>query len=289
MVSYLIHKGVISMGRLSTKKNKKASEMPIKDVKTARKPLSKKIRFEIFKRDGFKCQYCGKSAPDVVLHVDHINPVSKGGSDDLMNLITSCSDCNLGKKDILLTDNSVIEKQRKQLQELNEKREQLEMMLQWRESLANLDQDLVMVITKKVNELIEPHEVNVNGEKTIKSWLKKFSLEEILNAIDSAFESVFGFGKDKSHEEKSNDFFNLIPKICSVNRMPEIDRELCYIRGILKNRMYVNFGYVMQLMKKATSLGFDVEELKEFAKTARNWTTFKTTLETFIQENENEF
>ncbi|WP_391540633.1 HNH endonuclease [Lonepinella koalarum] len=118
-----------------------------------------------FKRDGFKCQYCGKSAPDVVLHVDHINPVSKGGSDDLMNLITSCSDCNLGKKDILLTDNSVIEKQRKQLQELNEKREQLEMMLQWRESLANLDQDLVMVITKKVNELIEPHEVNVNGEK----------------------------------------------------------------------------------------------------------------------------
>ncbi|XHX46220.1 hypothetical protein O1Q83_01067 [Lonepinella koalarum] len=82
-----------------------------------------------------------------------------------MNLITSCSDCNLGKKDILLTDNSVIEKQRKQLQELNEKREQLEMMLQWRESLANLDQDLVMVITKKVNELIEPHEVNVNGEK----------------------------------------------------------------------------------------------------------------------------
>ncbi|HII3692693.1 TPA: hypothetical protein ACY37I_002296, partial [Pasteurella multocida] len=75
----------------------------------------------------------------------------------------------------------------------------------------------------------------------------------------------------------------------NYTQMPELDRELCYIRGILKNRMYVNFGYVMQLMKKATSLGFDVEDLKELAKTAKNWTSFKNTLEEFIQEGENEF
>ncbi len=36
----------------------------------ARKSISKKIRFEIFKRDAFSCQYCGKSAPDVILHID---------------------------------------------------------------------------------------------------------------------------------------------------------------------------------------------------------------------------
>jgi 5-methylcytosine-specific restriction endonuclease McrA len=39
--------------------------------------ISRKIRFEIFKRDSFKCQYCGRSAPEIVLNVDHINPVSK--------------------------------------------------------------------------------------------------------------------------------------------------------------------------------------------------------------------
>lgn len=263
--------------------------MSNKKSKSTRITLSKKIRFEVFKRDGFKCQYCGKSAPDVVLHVDHINPVSNGGTNDIMNLITSCSECNLGKGATTLDDNSIIEKQRKQLQELYEKREQLEMMLQWRENLESLDQDIANVIVKKINELIVPSEVNSNGEKTIKTWLKKFSIEEILNAIDVAFESTFGRGSNKSHDEKSNDFFNLIPRICSVNRMPEIDRELCYIRGILKNRMYVNYGYVMQLMKKATSLGFDLEELKELAKTARNWTAFKSILEEFIQEVENEF
>jgi 5-methylcytosine-specific restriction endonuclease McrA len=47
--------------------------------KTKRKGLSQTIRFEVFKRDAFKCQYCGKSAPEVTLEVDHIIPVSKGG------------------------------------------------------------------------------------------------------------------------------------------------------------------------------------------------------------------
>lgn len=65
--------------------------------------LTKKIRFEVFKRDGFKCQYCGKFPPDVILEVDHINPVSKGGTDDMNNLVTSCFDCNRGKKNIELS------------------------------------------------------------------------------------------------------------------------------------------------------------------------------------------
>lgn len=59
--------------------------------------ISKKKRFEIFKRDNFTCQYCGKVSPQVVLEVDHIIPKSKKGSDKPENLITSCFDCNRGK------------------------------------------------------------------------------------------------------------------------------------------------------------------------------------------------
>lgn len=64
-----------------------------------RKPLSKRIRFDVFKRDGFTCGYCGSKTPNVVLEVDHIIPVSKGGKNNLDNLITSCFDCNRGKSD----------------------------------------------------------------------------------------------------------------------------------------------------------------------------------------------
>src|SRR5574343_1572366 len=104
-------------------------------VKQKRKPISKKTRFEVFKRDSFKCQYCGRSAPDVLLHVDHITPFCEGGTDDLLNYVTSCSDCNFGKGKIKLSDDTELKKQRKQLEELNEKRLQLKMMIEWREEL----------------------------------------------------------------------------------------------------------------------------------------------------------
>lgn len=62
-----------------------------------RKPLSKSQRFRIFSRDKFRCRYCGLESDRVTLVVDHIIPVSKGGTGDDANLITSCEDCNAGK------------------------------------------------------------------------------------------------------------------------------------------------------------------------------------------------
>lgn len=64
-----------------------------------RKGLSKKRRFMVFRRDLFTCQYCGRTPPDVSLEVDHIIPVSKGGTNADDNLRTACFDCNRGKGD----------------------------------------------------------------------------------------------------------------------------------------------------------------------------------------------
>jgi hypothetical protein len=62
-----------------------------------RKSVSKSVRFEIFKRDGFLCQYCGAHPPAVVLVVDHIVPVAAGGGNEDDNLVSSCEPCNQGK------------------------------------------------------------------------------------------------------------------------------------------------------------------------------------------------
>ena len=70
--------------------------------KYKRKAISKKLRFEVFKRDEFKCIYCGRKPPTVVLNIDHIDPVSKGGTNDINNLVTACFDCNNGKSNIKL-------------------------------------------------------------------------------------------------------------------------------------------------------------------------------------------
>lgn len=65
-------------------------------------PIKLSLRWQALVRDNFTCQYCGRSAPSVKLHVDHIVPKSKGGEDTLSNYLTSCQDCNLGKKDSML-------------------------------------------------------------------------------------------------------------------------------------------------------------------------------------------
>ncbi|MFZ2406825.1 MAG: HNH endonuclease [Methylobacter sp.] len=67
---------------------------------TQRTSISRQLRFEIFQRDNFTCQYCNKSKDDgASLQIDHKKPLSKGGTDSFENLITACSDCNLGKSD----------------------------------------------------------------------------------------------------------------------------------------------------------------------------------------------
>jgi len=64
--------------------------------------LSQSLRFSILRRDDFQCQYCGRKAPEVVLEVDHVVPISFGGDNKLENLRTSCRDCNQGKRDVRL-------------------------------------------------------------------------------------------------------------------------------------------------------------------------------------------
>jgi len=52
----------------------------------------------VLKRDKFTCQYCGRSAPEVELHIDHRLPVSRGGTNDPENLCVACKACNLSKR-----------------------------------------------------------------------------------------------------------------------------------------------------------------------------------------------
>lgn len=64
-----------------------------------RKSIGDKLRFDVLRRDRFTCQYCGESAPNVILELDHRLAHSKGGSDKEENLVTSCRECNRGKGD----------------------------------------------------------------------------------------------------------------------------------------------------------------------------------------------
>lgn len=59
--------------------------------------ISYRTRYKVLQRDNFTCQYCGRSAPEVRLEVDHIKPRVSGGRDSKSNLVTCCQSCNRGK------------------------------------------------------------------------------------------------------------------------------------------------------------------------------------------------
>lgn len=67
------------------------------------------LRFKVFRRDEFKCVACGRSVKDgIVLNIEHLHPLSKGGTWAIDNLVTMCFECNQGKKCTILTEREKI-------------------------------------------------------------------------------------------------------------------------------------------------------------------------------------
>lgn len=244
-----------------------------------RKTLSNKIRFEVFKRDNFTCQYCGKKAPDVVLNVDHIEPVSKGGTNDIMNLITSCFECNNGKRDRKLSDTTVIDKQRDELEVLNERKQQIELMMQWKKELLDFKNVEVEKIAEYFEEVFDC-KVEPQGLKKMKSWLRKYSIHELISAIDTAY--------DVYYDKGTHIAFDKVPRIAYYNRNPvkTYVRNASYIRGILKNRgLYYNDRQLKELMKDWYEQ-VDEQQYQEVIDAAVNstsWTRFRNEILNLIE------
>lgn len=82
-----------------------------------RKSITQTVRFEIFKRDGFRCVYCGSNPIQAALRVDHVVPVSEGGTNSPTNLVAACFDCNSGKSAKRLENAKFIIKDPKEVRE----------------------------------------------------------------------------------------------------------------------------------------------------------------------------
>lgn len=71
---------------------------PFIDPQRERAKMTPAIRYQVIKRDGYRCRACGASVQNgALLHVDHITAVSNGGKTVIDNLQTLCTVCNLGK------------------------------------------------------------------------------------------------------------------------------------------------------------------------------------------------
>jgi len=244
---------------------------PPVEPKARRKPISKSVRFEVFKRDSFTCQYCGAVAPEVVLHVDHLTPVSKGGDNDLMNLVTSCAGCNHGKSDRKLDDNSAVQKQRRQLEQLAERREQLEMMLKWRDGLKELDNFEADSVSEALNKMTG-FTLNPKGKAHVKKLIAKYDLGKVLRALDIACDRYVEWVDGHATKESIEIAYQKLGGVLAIENQDEDIKQLYYTRGILKRRLYrIDEEACIRMLKEAHEAGVPVDELKAIAKHVKNW------------------
>jgi hypothetical protein len=259
-----------------------------------RKAISKKVRFEVFKRDSFICQYCGRKAPDVVLQVDHIKPVSKGGPGNILNLITSCQECNCGKSNRPLDDQSVIEKQRKQLENLQERREQLDMLFEWQKGLLNIEANTVAELSGLWSKMVPGYQINKNGESGLRKLLTKFSIGEIIDAMTITTSQYLKYkdGNETPTHESVELAWKKIGGICVCRRRdkdnPNLSR-IYYVRGILRKRgLYVNEKNIITMLRDAVLVGVDIEKIVGLAKAVGNWSEFRDDVQSLTESAMND-
>jgi hypothetical protein len=145
-----------------------------------RKSISKKTRFEVFKRDRFVCQYCGSHPPDVILHVDHIVAVAAGGTNDIDNLVTACSACNIGKgaRDLQSAPTALAEKAAL----VAEAEEQLRGYQEIMEARRRRIEDDVWKIVHIFDEKSESWPRN--DFQSVKKFIERLGLDEVIDAAE---------------------------------------------------------------------------------------------------------
>lgn len=148
---------------------------------SARKAISKRVRFEVFKRDAFTCQYCGAHPPGVILHVDHIEAVANGGQNDQDNLITACEACNLGKGARALTNapESLADKAAR----IAEAEEQL---AGYGAIMKAKRQRLEDDVWRVVEALTGETEIRKDQFQSVKLFVERLGVEEVIDAAEIA-------------------------------------------------------------------------------------------------------
>ncbi len=184
-------------------------------------PVRKSVRFNVFARDGFTCQYCGKRPPEVVLECDHIHPQSKGGSDDEINLITSCADCNRGKSAKVIADVAPRPDADFKLLKVQQEMVEVRRYLEAKAERDALEAQLCDALQKTWWENLTPATAPANC--VLLPWIRKYGAEEIEKAI---FATVPGYLSDRfGRPTDSRVFKNLIPYVGAILRNRKAERE----------------------------------------------------------------
>ncbi len=148
-----------------------------------RTPLSKRVRFAVFARDGFTCRYCGAQSDTAKLVVDHITPVAAGGTNDPENLVTACEPCNAGKGARTIEQHAPTESDRLRLeQEMREQEALAEAARRARDARAQFRQ----MICDTWCDTFNTDRVDVLTLNTMVSFARRYGIQIVIEWMEAA-------------------------------------------------------------------------------------------------------
>ena len=244
--------------------------------------ISPQLRFEVFKRDAFTCQDCGRTTPNVVLYVGYKISPEKGGTTELDNLITRCYECF----------------EEKPLERLSERREQLEMMIEWKNGWKTYKEDSRDHVVEYIHSKIEGYTLKTKAKQNVANALKKYGVPKVLDIIDEAAEKSLKYdSEDNLIKDSVEEFVNNIHKFLYVDSQPPIRQKMLYVCGICNNRFqYWNRQKGLELLEDYASAlrkhgyseaalikDFD-EEVIPNTKRCNNWSEWSGLIEDWTRQ-----
>jgi len=187
--------------------------------------LSPSLRRLILERDEFTCTECGQQVPKVLLYIDKIlSPETEAAlgtqpeEDKYTCLCESCYKQAHGHLQIKAATRTA------------ERRQQLEMMVEWRREKRGLESDTIAYLIDYINGKIEPYSLSKSGEKDIRVAVKKSNFTEALNAVDETFDHYVTYDNGDDINQKSvNTFISKIGGYLYINSLPPVEQEIYHV------------------------------------------------------------
>lgn len=229
--------------------------------------ISKRLRFEILRRDDSTCRYCGRSAPNVILEIDHIIPVKLGGTNDLLNLVAACHDCNSGKSARALDDATI---QRAQLYVIDDLRSSVEkqaaLLIEYgnlRASYQDQIRGLLCLWERLTCESLGDAWLSV-----IQKWVQLFEFETVIKSIYEAAIKMRPFR-----------YAGSVAAVASYDRK-EPGTKRCYlIRGTIRMRFpEVDQALVLKSLLDAMRQQASMNYIESFSYAASSYQEFRNAI-----------
>ena len=255
--------------------------------------LSPSLRRIILERDEFTCTECGQQVPKVLLYIDKIlSPETEdafAGQPEEDKYTCLCESCYKQAHGHL---------QFKAATRTAERRQQLEMMVEWRRENRCLASDANAYLIDYINGKIEPYSLTKQGAQTVRKAIRKSNFTTALDAIDETFDHYVTYDKGEDINKASVDeFLSKIGGYLYINSLPPVEKEMYHILNSCKSRFrwwdqQTAKGLVLNYIDALREQGWSEDRILEDLKTEllrasneqRNWSQWTDLLEKWTSD-----